>query len=332
MLDVNTRRPPAGNASRRPAARFPAASRRARGAGPAACASTGRSTRTPSCIRWCAGSSRAGSPRISAARSCSPTWSTAAGRRYDIPVVVGALAASPRIYAVGMGRPVEEIEAAWLIAIAHPIPPVVVSSPACQQVVITGDDLRGPGRGLAALPVPVSTPGFDAAPYLTATLCVTRDPDTGIQNMGTYRGAAQSHRPARRAHGLAHRRRRRLPALAEAQEARHADAVRDRDRLRAGRDVHRRHEAADRSRRDGGGGRARRRADPHRQGGDRRSERAGRRRDRDRGTDRSRPARARGAVRRKPRPRRARRLQHVDAGDGDHPSSARRCSSRSSAR
>src|SRR5271170_2723796 len=31
------------------------------------------------------------------------------GRRYDIPVVVGALAASARIYAVGMGRPVGEI-------------------------------------------------------------------------------------------------------------------------------------------------------------------------------------------------------------------------------
>src|SRR5262245_18291606 len=31
-----------------------------------------------------------------------------AGRRYDIPVAVGALAASPEIYAVGMGRPVEE--------------------------------------------------------------------------------------------------------------------------------------------------------------------------------------------------------------------------------
>ncbi|MGE3159885.1 MAG: UbiD family decarboxylase domain-containing protein, partial [Xanthobacteraceae bacterium] len=111
----------------------------------------------------------------------------AAGRRYDIPVVAGALAASPGIYAVGMGRPVEEIEAAWLNGIAHPIPPVVVSSPACQQVVITGDDLRGPGRGLASLPVPISTPGFDAAPYLTATLCITRDPDTGIANMGTYR-------------------------------------------------------------------------------------------------------------------------------------------------
>src|ERR671935_1925121 len=64
------------------------------------------------------------------------------GRRYDIPVAVGALAASPRIYAVGMGRPVEEIEAAWTHAIAHPIAPVAVSSPQCQQVVITGGALR----------------------------------------------------------------------------------------------------------------------------------------------------------------------------------------------
>src|SRR5579862_5997218 len=30
------------------------------------------------------------------------------GRRYDVPVAIGALAASARIYAAGMGRPVEE--------------------------------------------------------------------------------------------------------------------------------------------------------------------------------------------------------------------------------
>jgi 4-hydroxy-3-polyprenylbenzoate decarboxylase len=110
-----------------------------------------------------------------------------AGRRYDMPVAVGALAASADIYAVGMGRPVEEIGAAWTDAIAHPIPPVRVASPPCQEVVVTGDALRGPGRGLMALPVPVSTPGFDAAPYLTATLAVTHDPETGVRNMGTYR-------------------------------------------------------------------------------------------------------------------------------------------------
>src|SRR3984893_15362730 len=74
------------------------------------------------------------------------------GGRYDIPVTVAALAASPRIYAVGMGRPVEEIEAAWTRAIAQPIGPVLVGAPPCQAVVIKGEALLGPGKGLARLP------------------------------------------------------------------------------------------------------------------------------------------------------------------------------------
>ena len=39
-------------------------------------ASTGRSTKTPRCTRWCAGSSAAASRRRTARRSCSPTSST----------------------------------------------------------------------------------------------------------------------------------------------------------------------------------------------------------------------------------------------------------------
>src|SRR5712692_8292341 len=41
----------------------------------------------------------------------------AKGRRYDMPVVVGAMAASPAIYAAGMGQPVERIGEAWMRAI-----------------------------------------------------------------------------------------------------------------------------------------------------------------------------------------------------------------------
>ena len=114
------------------------------------------------------------------------------GRRYDMPVAIGVFASSPQIYARGMGQPVADIGKAWVNAIKNPIAPVVCDKPACQQVVITGDALREPGGGLAALPVPVSTPGFDAAPYLTATLCVTRDPESGVQNMGTYRAALKA--------------------------------------------------------------------------------------------------------------------------------------------
>jgi len=116
----------------------------------------------------------------------------AKGRKYDMPVVVGAFSASARIYALGMGQKVEDIGNAWLKAIQNPIPPVRVEHAACQEVVVTGAALREKGGGVAALPVPISTPGFDAAPYLTATLCVTRDPETGVQNMGTYRAGLKA--------------------------------------------------------------------------------------------------------------------------------------------
>jgi 4-hydroxy-3-polyprenylbenzoate decarboxylase len=111
------------------------------------------------------------------------------GRRYDIPVVVGALASNPEIYRIGMNvARLEDIGPAWERAIAHPIAPRVVDSAPCHELVLAGDELQGPGRGLESLPIPISTPGFDAAPYLTATCVVTRDPDTGTQNIGTYRG------------------------------------------------------------------------------------------------------------------------------------------------
>ena len=114
------------------------------------------------------------------------------GRRYDMPVAIGVYASSPEIYARGMGQTVEDVGKVWVKAIQNPIPPVMVDNPACQEVVVSGDALIKPGGGLAALPVPVSTPGFDSAPYLTATLVTTRDPDNGIQNMGTYRAALKA--------------------------------------------------------------------------------------------------------------------------------------------
>jgi 4-hydroxy-3-polyprenylbenzoate decarboxylase len=114
------------------------------------------------------------------------------GRRFDMPVLVGAFAASPDIYAEGMGCAVGDIGGVWMKAMREPVAPVRVTLAPCQEVVVTGNDLRGPDGGLKRLPVPVSTPGFDAAPYLTATLCVTRDPDSGIQNIGTYRAALKA--------------------------------------------------------------------------------------------------------------------------------------------
>jgi UbiD family decarboxylase len=114
------------------------------------------------------------------------------GRKYAIPVVVGAIAANRAIYSAGMGVPVEEIQAKWDHAIAHPVAPRVVTKAVCQEVVIEGAALKGEGHGLDLLPIPISTPGFDSAPTLTATNVITRDPETGVQNMGTYRAALKA--------------------------------------------------------------------------------------------------------------------------------------------
>jgi len=114
------------------------------------------------------------------------------GRKYDIPVVVGAIAANRAIYSVGMGAPLSEIQGKWDHAIAHPIAPRELECAACHEIVHEGEALRGEGKGLDRLPIPISTPGFDSAPTLTATNVITRDPETGVQNMGTYRAALKS--------------------------------------------------------------------------------------------------------------------------------------------
>ena len=115
-------------------------------------------------------------------------------RRFDIPVLIGALATNPRIYSIGMGVPVDEINQRWNDAIAGPIEPNLIDDAPCQEVVIEGEALDGAGNGLDMIPAPISTPGYDCAPYLTATNVVTRDPETGIHNMGTYRGGFKSTR------------------------------------------------------------------------------------------------------------------------------------------
>jgi UbiD family decarboxylase len=110
------------------------------------------------------------------------------GRRYDIAVLVAGLAANRAVYRTGFGKPLEDIGAAWVNAIANPIPPRVVEKAPCQEIVITGAELDKDGHALDGLPVPISTPGWDNAPYLSAGHYITKDPDSGVQNVGNYRG------------------------------------------------------------------------------------------------------------------------------------------------
>ncbi|MEA2954430.1 MAG: hypothetical protein QOJ96_3950, partial [Alphaproteobacteria bacterium] len=114
------------------------------------------------------------------------------GRQYDIPVLIGALAGSSDIYALGMGVPVNQISATWRKALANPLTPVEVKEAACHEVIVTGGELTREGGGLSRLPIPISTPGFDNAPYTTASHWVSKHPDTGLHNLGNYRGMVKA--------------------------------------------------------------------------------------------------------------------------------------------
>ena len=113
------------------------------------------------------------------------------GRAYDIPVLVCGLAANSAVYELGMGVPLADIGENWIRALNNPVEPRIVGAAPCQEVVHEGAALLD-GRGLDALPVPISTPGWDNAPYTTSSHFITRDPATGRQNMGNYRGMVKA--------------------------------------------------------------------------------------------------------------------------------------------
>lgn len=114
------------------------------------------------------------------------------GRKYEIPVIVGGLAANRQIYAAGMNCDLEHIKEKWDAAIANPVDPVEVEDAPCHEIVEEGAALKEEGHGIDILPIPVSTPGFDSAPTLSATNVITADPEDGVQNMGTYRCALKA--------------------------------------------------------------------------------------------------------------------------------------------
>ncbi len=113
----------------------------------------------------------------------------ARGRRFEVPVAVGVVASSPQVYASGMlCQQPQEVMERWQRAVERPIAPERVERAPVQELAWQGSQLQGIGNGLDALPIPISTPGFDAGPYITAGHWHTRDPQTSIRNVGNYRG------------------------------------------------------------------------------------------------------------------------------------------------
>ncbi len=108
------------------------------------------------------------------------------GKKYDIPLAVCVLAANREIYAAGMGCDVDKIQDKWVKVLSNPIEPVIVNSGPVHEEVHVGDSLLEHG-GLDEFPIPISTPGYDAGPFLSSPWIVSKSPQTGIYNMGTYR-------------------------------------------------------------------------------------------------------------------------------------------------
>jgi UbiD family decarboxylase len=107
---------------------------------------------------------------------------------FAIPVVTGALGASPESVAVALQCEAHEVNDRVVAALRKPVAPRVVASGPAQEVVLTGA-----AASLAKLPIVTWTPGKDKAPYIT-TIVVTRDHDTGVQNMGVYRTMVRGDR------------------------------------------------------------------------------------------------------------------------------------------
>ena len=102
---------------------------------------------------------------------------------FDMPVVAGVLGASREIYALGLQtETVEGINRKWDHALEHPIAPRMVKTAPCKENILHDKDVD-----ITKLPVPTWTVGEDPAPFFTSPYLITKDPETGVRNIGTYR-------------------------------------------------------------------------------------------------------------------------------------------------
>jgi len=108
------------------------------------------------------------------------------GKKYDIPVVICALAASKEIYALSMNCDLDKILEKWVEVQLNPIDPVLVKDGPVHEEIHIGKGLLE-HDGLEEFPIPISTPGYDAGPFIASPYWVTKDPETGVVNVGTYR-------------------------------------------------------------------------------------------------------------------------------------------------
>lgn len=100
----------------------------------------------------------------------------------EYPLVVGVVGGSPSIYALALCTTIDQIPVVWERALQKPVNPVYTETGIVKEIIKFGSDVD-----VRIFPHSVWTPGFDPGPYITAPLVVTKDPETGVRNVGTYR-------------------------------------------------------------------------------------------------------------------------------------------------
>lgn len=101
---------------------------------------------------------------------------------YTIPVVAGVLGANRQIYALAMDADVESIREKWAQALSRPLEPKMVATGPVKENMVKGEKAN-----ILAFPQSIWTPKRDTTPYITSASVVSKDPETGLRNVGTYR-------------------------------------------------------------------------------------------------------------------------------------------------
>ena len=101
-------------------------------------------------------------------------------KNFTMPVVGGVFATRERAFLALESSPQEYVNR-FEHALDHVVPPKLVSSAPCKDVIHTGKDVD-----LTRLPIPTFSEK-DPAPFITLGLCISRDPKGGGKNTSIYR-------------------------------------------------------------------------------------------------------------------------------------------------
>lgn len=115
-----------------------------------------------------------------AAQSLGPALLFQRVQGSDIPLVGGIFATRERVL-MAMGCTEQNVTQRVLDGMAQLVPPRLVASGPCQEVVLKGEE-----ADLTRLPIPTFSPK-DGGPYTTAGVFFCKDPETGIRNVSIIR-------------------------------------------------------------------------------------------------------------------------------------------------